>query len=578
MRTMYNEFEIRPMPLSSPFCRRQVEDFLAANGLRLDDVDYYAAVFSIDNDERILAGGGLKGNVIRCIAVAPELRDEGFSSRLVSHLLSEIYSHHYTSARVFTKPGNQQIFENLGFHIIGKAPEAILMENGTELRSYCNYLSSQRRLGESGVIVMNANPFTLGHRYLIEQASQQVTWLHVVVVKEDCSEFPYAERIEMIRRGTRDLTNVNVCEGSDYSVSQTTFPTYFLKKLSSATDNQIRLDLDVFVHFIAPHLGIHKRFIGSEPTDPLTNRYNQLIHEVLPTYGYGVVEIPRLGDISASTLRHALAEGKMFRACSLAYPTTLPFLFAHQVCKALTDELDTTPKPGLVDRTNNGAHRDMDYRLMQQSIAALRPYFARLCEDDCCHDSSRIRQTGMAAEAAMLGATHGVNTHRGALFALGITAAAAAAAYSKHGCIATQQLQAEIRRIAATMPRPTGTHGAEVERQHGKGGALAAAQGGYATLFEQWLPYYASLTGDPHRNHKTLLCIMASLDDTNVYHRGGSEAAEWVKEQAADTLQHFSPAALSDLDRLFVRRNISPGGSADMLSLTIFIHLLTAQA
>ena len=306
---MYSEYEIRPVPLSVKVCHQQVEDFLKSNALRMEEaLDYYAAVFR-KGDEEILAGGGLQGDTIKCIAVSDHVREEGFSNRLVSHLISEANAQGHQSVKVFTKPANREIFESMGFRLIAQAPKAILMENGQGLKDYCRYLSNLRRLGNNGVIVMNANPFTLGHQYLIKEAAKQVDRLYVIVVKEERSVFKYAERKAMIEQGTEDLMNVTVCEGSNYAVSGVTFPTYFLKEITDATDTQILLDLDLFVHFIAPHLGVTIRFVGSEPTDELTARYNLLMEQVLPRHGYKTVEIPRYQSISASVVRKELDSG-----------------------------------------------------------------------------------------------------------------------------------------------------------------------------------------------------------------------------------------------------------------------------
>ena len=292
---MYTEYEIRQLPLTLKAYRQRVERFLTNNGLRLDDVDYYVGVYEVGDDE-LLAGGGLKGNIIKCIAVDNKLRDEGMSNRLVSHLISKAHEQGFSTIRVFTKPDNLHIFESLSFRLLATSPKAILMETGDGLRRYCDHLTSLPAFPTSkrGVIVMNANPFTRGHRYLIEQAARQVDHLFVVAVKEDLSMFGYEERLAMIQAGCRELDNVTVVEGSDYAISATTFPTYFLKQLTDASETQMTLDLDLFARQVAPALGATVRFVGSEPTDTLTRRYNELMKQQLPEKGIEVIEIERL--------------------------------------------------------------------------------------------------------------------------------------------------------------------------------------------------------------------------------------------------------------------------------------------
>ena len=152
--------------MSVPSVRRQVEDFLGSNGLRLGEVDLYLAVLSEDGS--ILAGGGLQRDIVKCLAVSAEARSLGLSVPLVSRLISEASERGYTNVKVFTKPENRALFESLGFKLLAEAPKAILLENGRGLADYCQYL---RGHAASGVLIMNANPFTLGHRYLVEQAA-----------------------------------------------------------------------------------------------------------------------------------------------------------------------------------------------------------------------------------------------------------------------------------------------------------------------------------------------------------------------------------------------------------------------
>ena len=491
----------------------------------------------------------------------------------------------HLSVKVFTKPANHEIFESMGFRLIAQAPKAILMDNGQGLKDYCRYLSNLRRLGNNGVIVMNANPFTLGHQYLIKEAAKQVDRLYVIVVKEERSVFKYAERKAMIEQGTEDLMNVTVCEGSNYAVSGVTFPTYFLKEITDATDTQILLDLDLFVHFIAPHLGVTIRFVGSEPTDELTARYNLLMEQVLPQHGYKTVEIPRYQSISASVVRKELDSGHFCQATSLTPPSSHPYLLAYLATQALQQELDTTPKPGLVDRQDNGAHHDMDYPMMKRSIQILRPFFVQLAETREWNDNmtqqeqsaflSSVQHIGIAAEEAMLNATGGINTHRGAIFALGLAVTAAASVMKTEGEICMSSFRKTVMAMAKLFPKVTDTHGAAVIKEYPVKGALACAQEAWPQLFSHWLPFLHSHAQDAYCLHKTLLYIMSMLDDTNIYHRRGAAMAEQVKRDACRVLDNFSVYALKQLNQRYIRENVSPGGSADMLALTLFIKSLS---
>ena len=608
-----NILELHP---TIPRQRRQIEMFLQTNGLRYDDVDYYAAIVDESSDEMI-AGGGLKGSVIKCVAVADGHKGEAVANVIVSHLIAKANAEGCQCVKLYTKPDNRQLFESLSFRLIAESPNAILMETGVggiekyseELRVKSEELKNDESVVSNarkpiGVIVMNANPFTLGHRFLVEQSSELVERLYVVVVREDCSMFSYNERKAMVSQGVRDIGNVVVVDGSDYAVSAATFPTYFLKQLSDATDTQIILDLDLYRRRIAPALGATIRFFGSEPTDPLTRRYNELMHQQLGEEH--VHEIQRKQQegsaISASRVRKVMMEGCLWDAIQLVPPTTIPYIIGHLASMALQAELDTTPKPGLVDCNDNGAHRDMDHALMQRSIQALHPYFVRLAklgftDKQPCHDE--IVHIGIEAEREMFKTTGGVNTHKGALFSIGLAAVALAGeafcritqaegcgtmAYNDVNSKQIQSLSNSIASLARLFPDTNGTHGSKAKANNILKGALDNAREGYTQLFKAWLPFYIDriAEGDNYALHKTLLRIMCDLDDTNIVYRTSMETMQEVKTEARQMLDtsrnivNFE-AALQAMNTDYIHRNISPGGSADMLSLVVFLSCIVRK-
>jgi len=579
---MYDNFEICDMPLSLKSNRTRVERFLADSGLRLEDVDYYAAV--TDDDGNIIAGGGLQGNVIKCIAVGEAARETGLSNKLISRLIGMANQQGAESVKVYTKPGNSTVFESMGFKIIAQAPCAILMENGMKgIGRYTDYLKRLRgdRPDGAAAIVMNANPFTRGHRYLVEQASATASTLYVIAVREDRSAFSYEERLAMIQAGCKGLENVVVVEGSDYAISELTFPTYFLKQVTDATDTHITLDLDLFARHIAPTLGVTTRYVGSEPIDELTARYNELMQELLPQHGIAVKTVKRLEQdgqpVSASRMRQALASGSLSQAAALVPQSTVSYLIAHLATDALRAELNTTPKPGLVDRHDSGAHKDMDLAIMSRSIDALQPYFDKLAllgRQASMPETEQVRQIGIDAEKAMLNATGGVNTHRGALFSLGLTTLAASSCMAHDGKVNEQSLRNLIMQAAQGFTPTAGTHGNNAVNAHRVTGALDLAKAGYKQLFNDWLPAYRDWLAEDANSacHKLLLLIMSQLDDTNVIHRVGYEQAQQVKQEAHALLNSYSVAGMEAMNRDYIARNISPGGSADMMALTLFIH------
>ncbi len=573
---MCTEYEITQQPLSLRSCRERIEHFLDSNSLRLDEIDYYAVVTRL-GDDKILAGGGLCGDIIKCIAVDDSLRGTGMSQRLVSHLLSEARQRGYLNVKVYTKPKNSDIFQGLGFKTLATSPLAILMENGMGgLDSYVNYLRSHRNDGNNGVLMMNCNPFTLGHRYLIEQAAQAVDNLYVIVVKEDVSMFSTRQRMAMVTEGCKDLANVTVLEGSDYAISALTFPTYFLKKLDDASDTHMTLDIDLFARHVAPALNAKVRYVGMEPTDKLTRRYNELLKTQLKGYCINLVEIERLkledSIISASVVRKLLEQGNLSEALKMVPATTVPYLVSKLATMALASELATTPKPGLVDKHDNGAHKDMDFAMMERSIKALEPYFDQLAVMGHCNEfpePKAVQQVGIDAEKAMLNATGGVNTHRGALFSMGLAVTGVS-----HQLSTGTPWDDALKCIAAELPGSSNSNGAKAKAEHNAMSALDLARDGYSQLTTAWLPFYRSIKDDT-ATARTLLYIMSMLDDTNVIHRVGHERAQQVKSEARHLAGDYSTAKMEEMNRQYIAENISPGGAADMLSLTLFINAIT---
>lgn len=335
----YGEIELRDIPLNIPKYFEQVENFLKPFGLTMDKLmeRYLGAYY---NDE-LVGGAGYGGDVIKCVAVAPHLRGEGIVNKLISQLLSELISKGLTNIFLFTKPVNRVMFEDLAFNTIIYTDDVLLME--TDAKAYPRYLQSlsAQRIegGICGAIVMNANPFTLGHRFLIEQASASCDRLFVLVVEEDRSLFPAAIRKKLIEAGTAELENVSVISGGRYVISGATFPTYFLKTADVATRAHARLDAMLFSTGIAPALGVTHRFVGEEPLDVTTATYNSVMAEMLPTYNIQFHCISRLekqgAPISASRVRALIKEKKLSETAALLPPTTYQFLCSDEATRIL---------------------------------------------------------------------------------------------------------------------------------------------------------------------------------------------------------------------------------------------------
>ncbi len=309
----------------------RIRAFLEKSGLGYeDDIEYTVALVE---GGKMLATGSFSKDILKCIAVDESVQEGGLTSRVITALLKKEHELGRSHLFLFTKPDNAFIFSALGFKEIERAGKAVLMEIGTgSIEKYLDTLNIYRKEGENGAVVVNCNPFTLGHRYLIKTAAASCAQLYVFVVEEDLSLFPFKERLILIRKGTADLKNVTVLNGGKYIISSSTFPTYFLR---NETDDgivaaQTEMDIRIFARYIAPHLGIRKRFVGTEPYCGTTSKYNDTMKRILPVFGIELVEVARketLGTaISASKVRELLKAGEISKVKDLVPSSTYEFL------------------------------------------------------------------------------------------------------------------------------------------------------------------------------------------------------------------------------------------------------------
>lgn len=341
---MFKEnFDIRIINLNRKSERQEIEDFLKEHELLLEkDVEYTVGIF--DNDS-IIATGSLSGNVLKCIAIDPKYQGEGISNTIISHLINEEYQRGNVHLFIFTKPMNKKIFEDMGFREITQIEGKVsLLENYPKgIQNYIEKLMVKKKEGSIiSSIVMNCNPFTMGHQYLIEKASRISDILHIFLVWENRSLFPNEIRLRLLEEGTKHLDNVIIHKGEDYIISNSTFPSYFLKEKNSVVKTHAMLDVKIFGEYIAPALGINRRIVGEEPMDPVTNEYNMTMKELLPKYNIEVLEIPRLafGEevISASKVRKAIKEDNIESLKELVPMSTYRFLTSEEA-KEIIDRI-----------------------------------------------------------------------------------------------------------------------------------------------------------------------------------------------------------------------------------------------
>jgi triphosphoribosyl-dephospho-CoA synthase len=256
----------------------------------------------------------------------------------------------------------------------------------------------------------------------------------------------------------------------------------------------------------------------------------------------------------------------------------------HLASLCLKLEVETHPKPGLVSHVDNGSHRDMDAELLCLSAETLTPFFSDLAAAGAAGAGmNRLRAIGVAAERAMLAATLGVNTHRGAIFGLGLLCAAA----GYRSALGIRKSLGELvsqRWGDAILEGPISlrSHGAIASRRYGAGGARAEAACGFPSVYDVALPaLHAARTLAPHDEEaarvQTCMALIAEVTDTNLLHRGGADGLRFAQAGASAFLGvggigrpdwHNRAASIH---KAFVARNLSPGGSADLLAMALFV-------
>jgi triphosphoribosyl-dephospho-CoA synthase len=286
-------------------------------------------------------------------------------------------------------------------------------------------------------------------------------------------------------------------------------------------------------------------------------------------------------------------------AAQLRAPRPIPHYVADQVADAakaaLLEELETWPKPGLVSHVDSGSHTDMDASTLRASATAITPFYYQLTVAGAAESGmNRLREIGLEAERAMLAATSGVNTHRGAIFSLGLLCAAAGATWSptrSQSHWRAKLLGATVRRrwghAIMSGPIPLHSHGTNALLKFGAGGARAQAAAGFPHAIEIGLPALrlgrrlAPKDAEAARV-QGFFAILASMEDTNLLHRGGAVGLHYAQEAAIRFLEQggiehadWRERAVA-VHRAFVVRRLSPGGCADVLAVTLFLDALEA--
>jgi len=294
----------------------QVDKLLQQENIERDkNLDYTVGMF--DADYNLIATGSCFKNTLRCFAVDHNHQGEGLLNAVISNLIEYEYSLGNIELFIYTKISTAKFFGDVGFYEIARVDDRLIfMENRKNgFQNYLSGLAAGKKPGARiGAVVMNANPFTLGHQYLLQQASEACDYVHVFVVSEEASPIPFKVRYALVQKGSAQFKNLIYHPTGNYIISSATFPSYFLKDDKLVIESQAALDVRVFAK-IAVALVINHRFVGEEPFSVVTFIYNKVMKEARQKNGILYTEISRKtgedGPISASKIREKIKKGSI---------------------------------------------------------------------------------------------------------------------------------------------------------------------------------------------------------------------------------------------------------------------------
>lgn len=319
---------------------REAKTLIEAQGLRFEPG--YDELAGIYENGTLVACGARAGYVLKMLAITPDHQGSDALGALVTKLIQSSLAAGEDTQFVFTRPESVPSFQALNFRLLVTHGTAALLEHGPGLETYLAAHTALVTPGRNGAVVINGNPFSLGHLHLVETAARQVERLYLFVVREDRSVFPFEVRLRLAQEATAHLPNVTILDTSRYAVSAGTFPSYFMKRLDELAAAQIQIDLRLFAQHIAPRFHIACRFVGQEPLCPTTAAYNEAMAEILAAHGIQWIEIPRIQweghPISATRVRRAFASGDFATLKHLVPPATLAFLQSESA-RSIADHL-----------------------------------------------------------------------------------------------------------------------------------------------------------------------------------------------------------------------------------------------
>lgn len=336
---MNNQYQISNISIYNKYRLTNLINFLNSQGLEFDNNINFTVLIKNEKDQ-IIATGSLDTNIIKCLAVAQNHRNEGLAATIVSSLINKAASNGIRKLFVYTKCENEKMFKDLGFYTIEKTNKILLMENIKN--GFTNYLHNIKRETENylesnnikpkkiGCIIANCNPFTNGHLYLMENSAKKCDLLHVFILSGSNKFFNEEERVSLVKQGIKNHDNIIVHYAKDYILSPLTFPTYFIKEKTQTSNINCELDVTIFINKIVPLLNITHRFLGTETNDLVTNAYNNYLTNALKDSKVvlEIIDRKKVGNIiiSASTVRKYIENKEFDKIKDFVPKTTYEFI------------------------------------------------------------------------------------------------------------------------------------------------------------------------------------------------------------------------------------------------------------
>ena len=311
--------------------REDVKHLLLSLGLNDEDASETVMVY----DEDLLIGtGSIDYNVIKMIGVIPSYQKMNVTSFIMTELIQRLYQKGIYKYFLYTQPKSKPLFLNFDLNLVIETSTIVMFENKMNpIQTYLQNLKIHlpQKKSSRAALVMNCNPMTNGHVYLIEKASKEHDDVLLFLVEENRSVFSFEDRYQIVSETIKSFPNVILIPSGPYIISSMTFPTYFLKSLNDASKSYMELDATIFNQYFIPILEIDQRYVGEEPKDPMTNQYNQALKNILKDK---LSVIPRIyinqQVISASYVR-TLAKEKRFDEIKTMVPkATYDFLISSK--------------------------------------------------------------------------------------------------------------------------------------------------------------------------------------------------------------------------------------------------------